>query len=1187
MLRSTMAVLVLAALFGPVLAESEPVEVRHDERQYDPRAEADPRQSPSARSAAALIVEGQYVSVQVNVTGLQQNIVGDAANEPSIAVNPLDPDVKVIGWRQFDNVASNFRQAGMAYTQNGGQSWIFPGSLDAGTFRSDPSLDTDSAGNFYYQSLTGDFNVWVFKSLDGGQTWSLPVPSFGGDKNWVAVDKSGGMGDGHVYGVWQIGGGCCGDRTITRSTDGAQSFEEPVTPEHDPTFGTMTVGPDGTVHASGYARNQGFGTFTVSSSVNAQNSDVVPIFNGTLIDLGGRMVLGGPPNPGGLLGQANVAADPGTGDIYLLASVDPPPFGDALDPLDVHISRSEDGGQTWSAPVRVNDDLPGQGVWHWFGALAVAPNGRIDAIWNDTRNTGSATMSQLFYSSSLDGGDHWSANVAVSPVFDSTIGWPNQDKIGDYYTIVSDVAGADVAYSATFNGEQDVYYLRIPAPDCNGNGVPDDQDVAMGTSPDCNGNGLPDECDAAIPGRDCNANDVPDECDLDGGASDDCNANEIPDECEPDCNANGVADECDITSAFSEDCAPGLGNGLPDECEPDCNGNRQADTCDVAQGLDSDCDADGVPDACEPDCDDDGQPDDCQIGDEFVEHPVSLDVAGAQSAVAADLDGDGDADVVSASLTGNKVAWYENLDGDGSFGPQQVISTSGSGPRSVLAVDLDGDDDADVVAASINDSEITWYENLDGAGGFAPGQIVSTAAGGVVGVADGDLDGDGDADLLSASINDDEVAWYENLDGLGTFGPQRIISSSADGAWTVRAADLDGDDDLDVISGSLNDDTVAWYVNLDGAGNFGGPTIVSSTADGVRSVAHADLDGDGDVDLVSAALNDDSVAWYENLNGLGSFGGATVVDAALDGVSFVLAAELDGDLDVDLLAASAIDGRIVWYENLGAGGAFGPARSIGVSAEPLWIDVAGVDSDEAPDVVVASSTGGSVLWYANILGDCNGNGVPDSCEPDCDANGVTDECEIATAPWLDCNGDGVLDACQYACPGGCVDLDGDGCLDSVDQAPGDPGQCADSDGDTCDDCSTGLFDPANDGADADGDGRCDAGDCDPEDDGLWAAAGPARRLTLSANVLQWQAPSAPGAATLTYDTLRSALPADFVGGGACVETNGSDRLSVDVSLPGPAETQYYLVRSRGDCPGDTGSLGSDSAGAARAGVTCP
>jgi hypothetical protein len=197
----------------------------------------------------------------------------------------------------------------------------------------------------------------------------------------------------------------------------------------------------------------------------------------------------------------------------MLCSVDPP--GD--DPMDVMLARSTDGGATWSAPVRINDDAPTTNAWQWFGTMAVAPNGRIDVVWNDTRDDPSAATSVLYSASSFDGGATWSPGTARTPAFNSLIGWPNQNKIGDYYHLLADDVGADLAYAATFNGEQDVYFLRIGGYDCNRNGVADDADLAGQTSPDCNENAIPDECElAAGTATDANGNGRLDECDIAG-----------------------------------------------------------------------------------------------------------------------------------------------------------------------------------------------------------------------------------------------------------------------------------------------------------------------------------------------------------------------------------------------------------------------------------------------------------------------------------------------------------------------------------------------------------------------------------------------------------------------------------------------------------------------------------------------
>ena len=139
------------------------------------------------------------------------------------------------------------------------------------------------------------------------------------------------------------------------------------------------------------------------------------------------------------------------------------------------------------------------------------------------------------------------------------------------------------------------------------------------------------------------------------------------------------------------------------------------------------------------------------------------------------------------------------LMGQGLFGAQQVISTNADGAFSVYAADVDGDGDIDVLSASFADDKIAWYENTDGQGSFGAQQVISTNADNCRDVFAADIDGDGDVDVLSASLADDKIAWYENTDGLGTFGAQQIISTNADGAWSVYAADVDGDGDIDVL----------------------------------------------------------------------------------------------------------------------------------------------------------------------------------------------------------------------------------------------------------------------------------------------------------------------------------------------------------------------------------------------------
>jgi hypothetical protein len=417
---------------------------------------------------------GAFTSVQVNVDANGNNILGDAANECSISADPTNLSKMTIAWRQFNSVTSKFRQAGWGYTTDGGTHWTFPGVLQNGIFRSDPVSNSDEIGQFFYLSLQSDVNTSFFcddlwRSTNGGQTWVERSPDRGGgggDKQWFTIDKTNGPGHGFQYqsddGINCSGGGV----EFQRSTDGGVTWQTPIVVPHGPVYGTLDVDTNGNLFIGGEGS-----TFYCVRSSNAQIGSQTPTFDrSTAVNMGGFIGSGG-INPAGLDGQCFLAIDrSGTAtnnNIYMLASVVP----SGRSTTDVMFVRSTDGGLTFSAPRRINDDPVNPSKWHWFGTMSVAPNGRIDSVWYDTRNAANNTDSQLFYSWSTDGGLTWAPNVAVSDAFNPFEGYPNQSKIGDYITIVSDNTGANVAYSATFNfnpgrnqHEEDVYYVRVALP---------------------------------------------------------------------------------------------------------------------------------------------------------------------------------------------------------------------------------------------------------------------------------------------------------------------------------------------------------------------------------------------------------------------------------------------------------------------------------------------------------------------------------------------------------------------------------------------------------------------------------------------------------------------------------------------------------------------------------------------------
>ena len=215
----------------------------------------------------------------------------------------------------------------------------------------------------------------------------------------------------------------------------------------------------------------------------------------------------------------------------------------------------------------------------------------------------------------------------------------------------------------------------------------------------------------------------------------------------------------------------------------------------------------------------------------------------------------------------------------------------------------------DVLGAASNADDIAWWEN----GNSWAETTIDANFDGARSVYAADVDGDGDIDVLGAAQDDDDITLWKNANGAGTSWSEITIDANFDGAFSVHAADVDGDGDLDVLGAAIYGDDITWWENTAGDGSIWSETTIDANFDGTTSVYATDVDGDGDLDVLGAAVVDDDIAWWEN----GNSWAETTIDGYFDGASSVYAADVDGDGDLDVLGAAYEADDIAWWENIG------------------------------------------------------------------------------------------------------------------------------------------------------------------------------------------------------------------------------------------------------------------------------
>ena len=339
---------------------------------------------------------------------------------------------------------------------------------------------------------------------------------------------------------------------------------------------------------------------------------------------------------------------------------------------------------------------------------------------------------------------------------------------------------------------------------------------------------------------------------------------------------------------------------------------------------------------------------------------------------AADVDGDGDLDVVVTAGTtagpNEAVYWVSNTAGDGSSWSTESVGSVLTAAQDVAAEDFDQDGDVDLMVTD-GAGDVVIYRNS----GLVWSTFTVTATVSVEALDLGDVDLDGDLDVVATDDGSGDVLWWENVDGFTSSWIEHEIYSSGNGPAEPRLVDGDGDGDLDVYFARVDGHALSILENTSPGRSATFPVMefAGTGFDQPETLSAADVDGDGDPDLVGTAAADDEIAWWANPGGLGSgveWVKTTVVDN-FDLADTAAPADIDGDGDLDILAAALNDNAVVWLENTAGDGSAWTRHDIVGTFDVPWVYAGDVDRDGDVDAVVLERDADTIAWWENTAGD--------------------------------------------------------------------------------------------------------------------------------------------------------------------------------------------------------------------------
>ncbi|HET9505096.1 MAG TPA: FG-GAP-like repeat-containing protein [Hymenobacter sp.] len=335
------------------------------------------------------------------------------------------------------------------------------------------------------------------------------------------------------------------------------------------------------------------------------------------------------------------------------------------------------------------------------------------------------------------------------------------------------------------------------------------------------------------------------------------------------------------------------------------------------------------------------------------------------SIAAADVNGDGKPDLLTVNFNSNTAGVLLG-NGNGTFQAATTYGTGGGDSRRIAVADVNGDGKPDLLTANESTNNISVLLG-NGNGTFQAATTYGTGSGSIPdGVAAADVNGDGKPDLLTANYGSNTAGVLLG-NGNGTFQPATTYSTgSSSGPRSLAVADVNGDGKLDLLTGNYGSNTAGVLLG-NGNGTFQ-PATTYGTGSGSNpfGIAVADVNGDGKPDLLTANSSSGTVGVLLG-NGTGSFQAVTPYGKGILSAPYSIAvADVNGDGKLDALTATPSTNNASVLLGYGTGYFQAvPAFGTGANSQPFGLAVADVNGDGKPDLLTANESTDNISVLLN------------------------------------------------------------------------------------------------------------------------------------------------------------------------------------------------------------------------------